>query len=355
MSEAEHPTIYDMAVLGGGPGGYTAALYAARAGLSVVVLEKTAPGGQMAATGVIDNYPGFDEGVEGFALARKMQAGAERFGAKTVWAGAAAADLAASPKRITLERGAGGYGSEILARTVVLATGATPRRLGLPEEEALAGRGVSWCAVCDGMFYRDKTVVVVGGGNSAADDALYLARLCKKVYLVHRRGRLRAAPALEKALQESGVEILWNRRVVEILHEQTVTGVRLASTLPGVGPDAGPGAVDQNGPGAVDQNRPSAGPDAPQNAAVPAAAGETIPCDGVFVAVGRLPDTGLFAGQLAMDEQGYLIADETTRTALPGVYAVGDARQKPLRQIVTAAADGACAAYFASEYLREEA
>lgn len=337
----QHPTVYDMAVLGGGPGGYTAALYAARAGLSVVVLEKTAPGGQMAATGVIDNYPGFDEGVEGFALARKMQAGAERFGAKTVWAGAAGVDLAASPKRITLEQNAGEEGSEILARTVVLATGATPRRLGLPEEEALAGRGVSWCAVCDGMFYRDKTVVVVGGGNSAADDALYLARLCKKVYLVHRRGRLRAAPAQEKALQESGVEILWNRRVAEILHDQKVTGVRLASTLQNAGPDDG------------DEGRPDAEPDAPQNTAAQAGAGETIPCDGVFVAVGRIPDTGLFAGQLALDGQGYLIADETTRTALEGVYAVGDVRQKPLRQIVTAAADGACAAYFASEYLRE--
>ena len=336
MSEITHPAVCDMAVLGGGPGGYTAALYAARAGLSVLVLEKTAPGGQMAATGVIDNYPGFDEGVEGYLLAQKMRAGAERFGAKTVWAGAAVVDLAANPRRITLDQSAGEYGGEILARTVVLATGASPRRLGLPEEQALAGRGVSYCAVCDGMFYRGKTVVVVGGGNSAVDDALYLARLCKKVYLVHRRGQLRAAPAQEKALQESGIEILWNRRVAEILHGQTVTGVRLART------DTGTGTAQGLTDAGAAQN--AAGPDS----------GETIPCDGVFVAVGRVPDTGLFAGQLALDEQGYLIADETTRTALPGVYAVGDVRQKPLRQIVTAAADGACAAFFAGEYLREE-
>lgn len=316
-NEAMSPTIYDMAVIGGGPGGYTAALYAARAGLTVAVLEKTAPGGQMAATGVIDNYPGFDEGVEGFALAQKMQAGAERFGAKTIWAGAAAVDLATSPKRITLDVPAGEAGGEVLARTVVLATGASPRRLGLPEEQALTGRGVSYCAVCDGMFYRGKTVVVVGGGNSAADDAIYLSRICKKVFLVHRRGSLRAAPAQEKALAAGGVEILWNRRVAEILHGQTVTGVRLART-------------DE-----------------------PDAAKEQLACDGVFVAVGRVPDTALFAGQLALDEQGYLIADETTRTALPGVYAVGDVRQKPLRQIVTATADGAAAAYFAGEYLRQ--
>lgn len=314
MSENNsQPAVYDLAVIGGGPGGYTAALYAARAGFSVAVLEKTAPGGQMAATGVIDNYPGFDEGIEGFLLAQKMQAGAERFGARTIWSGAAAAELAANPKRIRLETG-----GELLARTVALATGASPRRLGLPEEQALAGRGVSYCAVCDGMFYRGKTVVVVGGGNSAADDAVYLAGLCQKVYLVHRRDRLRAAPAQEKALRESGVEILWERRVAAILHGQTVTGVRLESTRPGAGP----------------------------------AAAQQLACDGVFVAIGRVPDTALFRGQLELDEAGYLLADETTRTALPGVFAVGDARRKPLRQIVTAAADGAAAAYFAGEYLR---
>ncbi len=309
--------VYDMAVIGGGPAGYTAALYAARAGLTAAVLERTAPGGQMAATGVIDNYPGFDEGVEGFLLAQKMQAGAERFGAKTLYAGAAAAELSASPKRITLDSAANGGSSELLARTVVLATGAGPRRLGLPEETALAGRGVSYCAVCDGMFYRGKTVVVAGGGNSAADDAEYLARLCKKVFLVHRRDALRAAPARQRALEAAGVEFVWNSRVAGILHNETVTGVRLATDGPG-------GATER-----------------------------VLPCDGVFIAIGRVPDTALFAGQLPMDEAGYLLADETTRTALPGVFAAGDARKKPLRQIVTAAADGAAAAYFAGEYLRE--
>lgn len=313
---AEEAMVYDLAVIGGGPAGYTAALYAARAGLSAVVLEKTAPGGQMAATGIIDNYPGFDEGVEGFLLAQKMQAGAERFGAKTLYAGAAAVELAQNPKRITLDTPANAGSAGLLARTVVLATGASPRRLGLPEEAALAGRGVSYCAVCDGMFYRGKTVVVVGGGNTAADDAEYLARLCKKVFLVHRRSALRAAPARQKALETAGVEFVWNSRVAEILHEAAVTGVRLIGT-------------DGN-------------------------AERVLPCDGVFVAIGRVPDTALFAGQLPMDEAGCLLADETTRTPLPGVFAAGDVRQKPLRQIVTAAADGAAAAYFAGEYLRAQ-
>lgn len=302
-------TIYDIAVIGGGPAGYTAALYGARSGLNVVVLEKLSAGGQMATTGIVDNYPGFEDGVDGFELGEKMRKGAERFGARSVFALVKEVDLTAQPKRIVT--GAG----EVLAHTVVIATGAYPRELGLPEERNLRGRGVSYCATCDGMMYRGKTVVVSGGGNTAVDDALYLSKLCKKVYVVHRRDELRASRIRLKALESSGVEVVWNSRVTALLHEQRITGVELTSTVDG--------------------------------------STRTLSCDGVFVAIGRVPDTKLFEGQLTLDETGYIAADETTRTSLPGVFAAGDVRTRPLRQIVTAAADGATAAHFAESFLME--
>ena len=296
---------YQVAIVGGGPGGYTAALYCAQGGLRTVVLEQLAPGGQMATTSRVDNYPGLDQGIDGFELGERMRAGAERFGAQTLLAQVTAADLAAAPKR--LETSAG----PILADAVILATGARPRMLGLPEEEGLRGRGVAYCATCDGMFYRDKTVAVVGGGNSAVADALYLQRICRKVYLIHRRDQLRAARVYQRALEESGVETLLGYQVRQIVHQERVTGLVLDGT-----------------------------------------AGERqLACDGVFIAIGRRPESELFAGQVETDEQGYLVADESTRTRLPGVFAVGDVRQKPLRQIVTAAADGAVAAHLAEEYL----
>ena len=301
--------IYDVAVIGGGPGGYAAALYCARSGLSVLVIEKMAPGGQMATTGQVDHYPGVDEGIDGFALGERMKRGAERFGAQTAFAEVGLVDLRAVPKTIETSDG------PVLAHTVVLATGASPRELGLPEERGLRGRGISYCATCDGMLYRDKTVVVAGGGNSAAEDALYLSKICKKVYRVHRRDALRASAVYQKALEGSPVEFLWNQTVAEVLHGQRVSGVRLQ--------EVGSGATRE------------------------------VACDGVFVAIGRVPDTALFRGQVEMDEQGYLVADETTRTSLPGVFAVGDVRQKPLRQIVTAAADGAVASKFVEEYLAQ--
>ena len=299
---------YDVAVIGGGPGGYSAALYCARAGFSVLVLERLAPGGQMAATDRVDNYPGFDRGISGFELARRMRDGAERFGAETLLTVVDAVQLAASPKR--LQTGSG----PVLARAVILATGAYPRELGLPEEKALRGKGVSYCAACDGMFYKGKTVAVSGGGNTAVADALFLSNLCQKVYLIHRRDRLRASPACLGSLSASGVEPVWNSQVTA-LHQKDghLTGVTLER-------------MDTGGTVRLD-------------------------CDGLFVAIGRVPDTGLFRGQLALDGDGYLMANETTRTTLPGVFAVGDARTKPLRQIVTAAADGATAAHFAEQYL----
>ena len=272
--------IYDVVIIGGGPGGYSAALYCARSGMSVLVLEKLSPGGQMATTGQVDNYPGFEDGIDGFELGEKMKKGADRFGAETAFDEVIRVDLKAEPKKITTT------GGELLTKTVVIATGASPRELGLPEEKKLRGRGVAYCAVCDGMRYKDKTVVVSGGGNSAAEDALFLAKICKKVYLVHRRDALRASMVYQNALKDSPVEFLWNSRIEEILHEKKVTGVRLADVKTG-------------------EER-------------------EIACDGVFVAIGRVPDTAVFEGQVERNEQGYIIADETTRTNVPGVFAVGD-------------------------------
>lgn len=298
--------MYDVAVIGGGPGGYTAALYCARSGLSVLVLEKLSPGGQMATTSMVDNYPGFEEGIDGFELGEKMQRGAERFGAETAFVNVTAVDLKNEIKVIDTSKG------QVKARAVVLATGASPREIGLPEEASLRGRGVAYCATCDGMMYRNKTVVVVGGGNSAAADALYLTKICKKVYLVHRRDTLRASNVYLEPLKNSSVEFIWNSQVKQILHDKKVTGV-----------------VVENLEGQLTE----------------------IPCDGVFAAIGRVPDTELFKGQIELDGQGYIQADESTRTNLPGVFAVGDVRTKPLRQIVTAASDGAVASHFIEEYL----
>lgn len=300
--------VYDMIVVGGGPGGYTAALYAARAGLETLVLEKLSAGGQMALTEEIDNYPGFEAGIDGFTLAEKMQQQAERFGAKSEYAQVERMDLAADPKVLETSEGT------FYGRTVVLATGANPRELGLPNEAALTGRGVAYCAACDGMRYKGKTVVVVGGGNSAAADAMLLSRMAQKVILVHRRDTLRATKIYHQPLmQAENLEFRWNSVVIELLHEEKVTGVRLKDINTGEE--------------------------------------TTVPCDGVFISVGRKPATELVRDQLELDPSGYVVADETTKTSLPGVYAVGDVRTKPLRQVVTAVADGATAVHMAEEYL----
>lgn len=303
-------SLYDVVIIGGGPGGYSAALYCARSGYSVLVLEKLSPGGQMATTGQVDNYPGFDEGVDGFELGERMKKGADRFGVETAFAEVTAVDLERQPKKVETTEGT------VTARTVVLATGASPRELGFPEEHTLRGRGVSYCATCDGMMYRNKTVAVIGGGNSAVADALYLAKVCKKVYLVHRRDELRASKIYMDALTDSGIEFIWNSKPVQILHEKRVTGVLVENVKTGEQQD--------------------------------------IACDGVFVAIGRVPDTELFKGVLDMDETGYLKAGESTQTNIPGVFAVGDLRTKPLRQIVTAASDGAVASHFIEEFLMHQ-
>ena len=236
--------IYDMIVIGGGPAGCTAALYAARSGLSVVVLEKLSAGGQMALTEQIDNYPGFEDGIDGFTLGEKMQQSAERFGAVTELAEVYEADL--SGKLKTLETSEGAF----RARTVVVATGASPRILGVPDEEALVGKGVHYCAACDGAFYRGKTVAVVGGGNSAAADALALSRIAKKVYLIHRRDSLRATKVYHEPLMAApNVEFCWNSTVSALLHDNRLTGLRLKDVNTGAERD--------------------------------------LACDGVFISVGR--------------------------------------------------------------------
>ena len=306
--------IYDVCIIGGGPGGYTAALYCARAGLKTLVLEKLSAGGQMADAGSIDNYPGYPDGVDGFELGELMQRGAERFGAETVYDEVTAVSLADGTKQITGLSGT--YG----ARTVILATGANPRLLGVPGEQEFRGRGVSYCGTCDGQMYKDKVVAVVGGGNTAAGDALLLSRICKKVYLVVRRDVLRAAHSYAAALEAAeNVEILWKSNLRDIHGERAVTGVTVAT----------------------------AGPE-----------GETLrelPLDGVFIAVGRVPESGLFRELVACDEAGYVLAGENCETNVPGVYAVGDVRTKAVRQIVTATADGANACASIEEYLAERA
>ena len=303
--------IYDMAVIGGGPGGYTAALYAARAGLNVVVLEQLSAGGQMALTEQIDNYPGFDAGIDGFTLGEQMQRGAEHFGAETILAEVKSVELQEPVKRLKTSEGT------IMTRTVVIATGATPRPLGVSGEKEWTGRGVHYCAACDGMAYRGRTVAVIGGGNSAAEDALTLSRFAKKVYLIHRRDTLRAEKIYTKQLEEKeNVEFCWNSTVEKLICTERLTGVQLRNSK--------------------DHTM------------------QELLCDGIFVSVGRNPATGLLQGQVTMDQAGYLCADETTRTNLPGVFAAGDVRTKPLRQVVTAAADGAVAAHFAEQYLNEQ-
>ena len=300
--------IYDMIVVGGGPGGYTAALYAARAGLDTVILEKLSAGGQMALTEQIDNYPGFEDGIDGFSLGEKMKRGTERFGVETKLAEVLSLDLSGTVKKAETSEG------PLLARTIVLATGAGPRELGIEGEQELIGKGVNYCAACDGMFYKNKTVVIAGGGNTAAADALILSRICKKVIVVHRRDTLRATKIYHEPLMKAeNVEFRWDSEIIELLHDEKVIGIRLRNVKTG----------DET----------------------------TLTCDGVFVSIGRKPSSELVKDQVEVDPAGYIIADESTRTNIPGVFAVGDVRTKALRQVVTAVADGATAVHYAEEYL----
>ena len=302
--------IYDVLIIGGGPAGYTAALYSSRAGFDTVILEKMAVGGQMTLTDVIDNYPGFPQGVDGFTLSSDMQKGAERFGTTTVYDEIVAVDLSGEIKEVETA-----FSGKLYSKVVIIATGANPRELGLENEEKLLGRGVHYCAHCDGRFYKDKVAVVVGGGNSAVSDALYLSHLCKKVYLVHRRDVLRATKIYhDPILKAENIEFCYNSVVSKIEEEN--------------GKVASVSLIDVK----TNEKR-------------------EIECDGVFISIGRKPATDFLQGALELDNSGYIVADESTKTSIDGVFAVGDVRTKTLRQVVTAVADGAVAAHFAEEYL----
>ena len=303
--------IYDIVIIGGGPAGYTAALYGARAGHSTLLIERMTIGGQMTETGDIDNYPGFQNGIDGITLGMNMQAGAERFGAETMYEEVTAVDLTADPKRITTA-----FSGDILARSVIIATGAGPRRLGLEGEDSFVGQGIHYCAHCDGRFYKGRRVIVAGGGNTAVGDALYLSNLCEKVYVIHRRDSFRASKVLADSLLRAGnVEVIWNSRAKSLKVDDGLKGLIIE--------DAKSGEETQ------------------------------LLADALFVSIGRVPATSLFENSLLL-EGGYIVAGEDTKTSLPGVFAAGDVRTKELRQVITAAADGAVAAHLAGEYLAEK-
>lgn len=309
QGSATTATTYDLAVIGAGPAGLACGLYAARAGLDVAVFERISPGGQLAQTERIENYPGFANGTGGFDLAWSMKEQADSFGVKTVSEEVTSVDFS-GPQKV-LATAFGSYE----ARAVVVASGARPRKLGIARESELAGHGVSYCATCDGNFFRGKTVAVAGGGNTAAADALYLSRICEKVYLVHRRDSLRATAVYHDRLAAlPNVEFVWDSVVHELNEE--------AGALSSIGVEN-------------------------------AKTGERRVLDvaGLFVAIGTVPNTEFLGGALKTDASGYIVADETGKTNVPGVYAAGDVRTKFLRQVVTAVSDGATCAEEAAEYL----
>ena len=305
--------IYDLAIVGGGPAGLTAGIYGARAGLSTVILEKLSPGGQVVTTDVVENYPGFAEPISGYELVEKMLEQATKFGVEVRSAEVAGIDVTPGEdvKRLSLGD------SSLSALAVIVATGAHHRRLGIPGEERFWGRGVSCCATCDGMFYRGKRVVVVGGGDTAVKEALFLTRFASKITLVHRRDRLRATKVLQDRIlaMEDQVEFAWKTVVEEIMGDDNVQAVRLKS---------------------VDGNEKS-----------------ILECDGVFVFVGFTPNTEFLRGFLQLDERGYVITEDDMSTSVPGVFACGDARKKLLRQIVTACGEGATSSFAAEMYVDE--
>jgi thioredoxin reductase (NADPH) len=303
-------TVENVVVIGSGPAGYTAAIYLARAGLSPVVLTSSVEaGGALVNTTEVENFPGFTDGVQGPELMENMRAQAERFGARIVYDDATTLDLPAGVKTIST-----GLGSEYQAHAVVLAMGSAYRKLDVPGEDRLTGHGVSWCATCDGFFFRGKHVVVVGGGDSALEEAMFLTRFAT-VTLLHRRNTLRASKIMQdRALTTPGLTVQWNTEVTEVLGDTTMTGVQIRDTSTGVT--------------------------------------GTLKADGLFIAIGHDPRSGLVTGQVALDEEGYVVVDHpTTHTNLPGVFAAGDLVDKRYRQAITAAGTGCAAASDAEHYL----
>ncbi len=302
--------VYDLIILGGGPAGLTAALYASRARVKTLVLAGALPGGQPVNTDVVENYPGFPEGIDGPDLAQHFQSQAERFDAQIVLDNVTEVDFSARPFTIRT------YSAKYQAQAVIVATGAVPRPLGVPGEKKFYGRGVSACATCDGFFYRDKRVVVVGGGDSAVAEGLFLTRFAREVVIVHRRDELRATKIYqEQALSHAKIRVVWDTVVEEILGEQTVSGVRVRN---------------------VKTDKAS-----------------VIETDGVFIYVGMVPTTELFTGKLEVDDWGYIVSDRQQRTNVPGVFVAGDVQDSLYRQIVIAAGTGAIAAMEAEKFLAE--
>ena len=298
-------------IIGGGPAGYTAAIYGARADMSPVLYEGTQPGGQLTTTTDIENFPGFENGIDGTQLMNTMKAQAVRLGADLRNGTVSSADLSQRPFRITVDGG-----KEILAETLIIATGATAKYLGLPSETKFKGLGVSACATCDGFFYRKKTVAVVGGGDTACEEATYLAGLCRKVYMIVRRDVLRASQAMqEKVMATENIEILWNCNTQEVLGDDYgVTGVRLVRK---------DGEVFD------------------------------VALDGFFLAIGHHPNSELFSPWVNVDKEGYIITDgRTSKTNVEGVFAAGDVQDPLYRQAITAAASGCRAALDAEKFLK---
>lgn len=308
MSESKKK--FNLLIIGGGPAGYTAGIYAARAGLKTAVMEKLAPGGQMALTDHIDNYPGAEPGIDGVTLGEQMRKNAEYAGAESIFDEVTGVQLDGPVK--TIHTANDSYQSD----TVIIAAGAEPRPLGVPNEDHWIGRGLSYCAVCDGMFFRGKTVAVIGGGNTAVSDALMLSGICEHVYLIHRRDQFRADQVLTKKLEHTeNITVLRSSILTAIEGNDRISGLRVQSKETG--------------------NE------------------QSILCDGVFAAIGRIPTSTLFKEHTATDEAGYILTDGTMETNIPGVFAAGDIRAKSFRQIITAAADGAIAAHSAEIYLQK--
>ena len=305
--------VEDVIILGSGPAGLTSSLYTARANLRPLLIEGTEAGGQLVLTTLVENYPGFPDGLLGPDLIRLMRQQAERFGARFLSGDVTDVDLSRRPFTLTME-------SDVRQTNVlIIATGASANLIGIESERKLLGHGVSTCATCDGFFFRDQHVAIVGGGDSAVEEAIFLAKFATKVTLIHRRDKLRASKIMqERAFKNPKIEFLWNRTIVEILDvsQGKVTGVKTR----------------------VDGSTSL----------------ETLACDGVFVAIGHSPNTALFSGQLEMDERGYIVTHHGTMTSIPGVFAAGDVQDHVYKQAITAAGSGCMAALDAERYLENQ-